>query len=198
MESSKNIIASAVPPLPRIKRSIFIVKKGLQAKFVFLVMVSVVVAVGMMGWDFYHTFGRDIVRDLMDPGLFELFQKIGYVLIVKLAIYLAAVALVAVYLSHKLAGPIYRFELSSRIVAGGDLTHRVRLRKGDELVELQDEFNGMVEALHERVSKDANLAQRISKQLNDLIEHNHIAPDALQRLREIKAEVDHLTAGFKV
>jgi len=88
-------VPAAPVALPRIKRHILIVKKGLQAKFILLVAASVFLAVLLMGWDLYYTFGKDIMRDLMDPGLYELFQKIGHVLMAKLAIYMAVVVIVA-------------------------------------------------------------------------------------------------------
>ncbi|MBI4395726.1 MAG: methyl-accepting chemotaxis protein [Elusimicrobia bacterium] len=190
--------AATAASFPRIKRRILLIKKGLQAKFILMVLFSVFFAVVLIGWDFYSTFGRDIVRDLMDPGLYELFEKVSRVLLAKLVIYMTVVAIVAVFLSHKLAGPIYRFERSAKSVGEGDLTHRVHLRKGDELMELQDEFNGMVQSLQELVSKDHHLARRISKQLDDLMLTQTVSPDVLQRIKEIKAEVDHLSSGFKI
>jgi nitrogen fixation/metabolism regulation signal transduction histidine kinase len=38
-------------------------------------------------------------------------------------------------------------------VAEGDLTHRVYLRKGDQLTELQDQFNNMAGAVNEAVKE---------------------------------------------
>lgn len=192
------ISSLSVVPAPRIRRHIFVVKRGLQMKFIVLVLGCVSVGVSMMGWDIYQTFGRDIVRDLMDPGLYELFHKIGYVLLVKVFLYLLAVTAAAVYLSHKLAGPIYRFERSARVVAEGDLTHQVHLRKGDELMDLQEEFNAMVSSLREKVSGDADLAKKISKKLGTLSEAKTPAPDVLKHLKEIRAEVDCLTRGFRI
>ena len=93
---------------------------------------------------------------------------------------------------------LYRFEQSARTVAGGDLTHRVHLRTGDEMVDLQDEFNAIMQSIHDRVSKDNHLAQRISKQLNDLMQAGGLSPESLRRLQEIKTEVDHITNGFKI
>ncbi len=198
MENSQALSSGQSAPLPRFKRRIFIVKKKLQAKFIVLVMVFVFVAICLMGWDFYDTFGRNIVQDFMDPGLYELFRKVSFVLIAKLSLYMMAVVVVAALISNKLAGPIYRFEKSARIVAEGDLTHRIHLRRGDELVDLQDEFNAMIEALHKHVAKNAHLAKRISTHLQELSHTKDISPDVLKKLQDIKTEVDHLQSGFKI
>jgi nitrogen fixation/metabolism regulation signal transduction histidine kinase len=103
-----------------------------------------------------------------------------------------------VFLSHKLAGPVYRFEKSTQIVSGGDLTYRVRLRKGDELMELQDNFNRMTACLQDRVAKDRNLAERLARQIDELAQNKSLPADAVTRLREMKTELEHITREFKI
>ncbi len=79
----------------------------------------------------------------------------------------------------------------------GDLTHRVALRTGDELMELQEEFNGMTAALQALVQKDRNLALRLSERIDDLAKK---MPDDAARaeLKDIKLELAHLTKSFQV
>lgn len=194
---------SPVPPkndafqTPRIKRRIVLIKRGMQMKFVLLVSVFVFIAVTAIGLDFYFHFGRE-VQNFMDPSLYELFRSDSYIFLLKLALYMVGVVIFAVLASHKLAGPIYRFERSARAVASGDLTHRVRLRVGDELEEFRDEFNGMIESLQRLVSQDAHVAMRVSKQLADLVHERHTGADLQHRLEQIKSDVDHLHKGFKL
>lgn len=182
---------------PRVKRKIVIIKRGMQVKFVFLVSVFVFIAISAIGVDFYFHFGRE-VQNFMDPSLYELFRSDSYIFLLKLALYMIGVTIFAVLASHKLAGPIYRFERSARAVGSGDLTHRVRLRVGDELEDFRDEFNGMTESLQRLVSQDAHVAMRISKQLGDLIDDRHATADVKHRLEQIKSDVDHLHKGFKI
>ena len=182
---------------PRVKRKIVIIKRGMQVKFVFLVSVFVFIAISAIGVDFYFHFGRE-VQNFMDPSLYELFRSDSYIFLLKLALYMVGVTIFAVLASHKLAGPIYRFERSARAVGSGDLTHRVRLRVGDELEEFRDEFNGMTESLQRLVSQDAHVAMRISKQLGDLIDDRHATAEMKSRLEQIKSDVDHLHKGFKI
>jgi methyl-accepting chemotaxis protein len=194
------IPATSTPaPAPRaFKRRTLIIKRGLQVKFILLVMSSVMLAIGLIWLELYRTFGLEIVRDLMDPSLNDVFQGLVFKLLIWMVIYVALLGAVTVYLSNKLGGPIYRFERSTRVLAQGDLTHRVFLRKGDELGSLQDEFNTMADALQRRVVKDRNLAQRISKNMTDLMQAKYLAPEAQKRLEEMKSEIDHMTTDFKV
>jgi methyl-accepting chemotaxis protein len=182
---------------PRIKRKIVIIKRGMQMKFVLLVSVFVFIAITAIGVDFYFHFGRE-VQNFMDPSLYELFRSDSYIFLLKLALYMVGVTIFAVLASHKLAGPVYRFERSARTVASGDLTHRVRLRVGDELEDFRDEFNAMIESLQRLVSQDAHVAMRISKHLAELLNDRRSGADLQHRLEQIKADVDHLHKGFKI
>jgi len=61
---------------------------------------------------------------------------------------------VGVYLSHKVAGPLFRFVMCTREVANGNLKIMVNLRKGDELKELENAFNDMTERMRAVIRED--------------------------------------------
>jgi methyl-accepting chemotaxis protein len=183
-------------PLP--KRRLFLVKRKMQLRIIFLVTGAVALAVALIGTDIYLTIGRDIVRDLMDPGLYGVFKHAAAVTVVKMAVYLAVVAFLAMLLSHKMAGPVYRFERSAAAVSGGDLTHRVHLRRGDDMGDLQEAFNAMVESLQKKAAGDAALAGRLSRALEELSKKEGLPPDLLRRLQDLKADAGRLSSGFKV
>lgn len=61
-----------------------------------------------------------------------------------IAISISILAIISVYITHKLAGPIYRFEKTAKDVIGGDLSVRIRLRKGDDLKELANLLNQLL------------------------------------------------------
>jgi nitrogen fixation/metabolism regulation signal transduction histidine kinase len=116
-------------------------------------------------------------------------------------LYLFLIILTGVYISHRFAGPVHRFEKSSQIAASGDLTHRVALRTGDELHELQEEFNAMMSSLQSLIQKDRNLAQRLSEKLDALgkrIENLNPPLEIKEDMDAIKIELKHLTQSFKI
>ncbi len=65
------------------------------------------------------------------------------------AIFLGMVlsALLSVFVTHRFAGPLYRFQQVVDQMASGDLSTLVRLRKGDDLVELETAVNRALEGL---------------------------------------------------
>jgi nitrogen fixation/metabolism regulation signal transduction histidine kinase len=74
----------------------------------------------------------------------------------------------AIVISHRLAGPLYKFEKSASLVAGGDLTQRVHLRKDDHLAELQNKFNDMVSNMQKETIKDRKIALEVSRDLEKI------------------------------
>jgi methyl-accepting chemotaxis protein len=58
---------------------------------------------------------------------------------------MALTGLVIIYITHRLAGPIYRIEKTSREIAEGDLTRRIRLRENDDLKPIADLLSKVIE-----------------------------------------------------
>ena len=106
--------------------------------------------------------------------------------------------LISLYVSHRFAGPIFRFEKSCQSLSSGDLTHRVALRTGDELMELQEEFNAMASALQALVQKDRNLAQRLAERIEEIAKRPSSDAGLREDLKSFKVELEHLTKSFKV
>jgi len=80
----------------------------------------------------------------------------GWNLFYSLPVNLTLVCLLAIYVvdmlrfTHRFAGPIYRFRKTIQAISRGEPVDLVRLRKGDFLTEMRDEFNEMLKALEER------------------------------------------------
>jgi hypothetical protein len=56
----------------------------------------------------------------------------------------------AIRFSHRLVGPMVRFRRTMQSVAQGEPVRPVKLREGDYLTDLRDDFNQMLEALQRR------------------------------------------------
>lgn len=179
----------------KFQRRTVLVKRALQLKYIGMVFVSVLLASIIVGGDIYYTMLRMLLAE--NPSMQAQVGQFNWIIAVKLVLYLGLMLMISLYVSHRFAGPIYRFEKSAQIVASGDLTHRVSLRTGDELLELQEEFNGMVANLQALVQKDRNLAARLAERLSALSKK---APDGGlgEDLKALKVELEHLTQSFKV
>jgi hypothetical protein len=56
----------------------------------------------------------------------------------------------ALRFSHRLIGPLVRFRQAMQSVARGEPIRPIKLRKGDHLIEFQDDFNAMLQSLQQR------------------------------------------------
>ncbi|MCL2690334.1 MAG: hypothetical protein FWE57_10885 [Chitinispirillia bacterium] len=65
------------------------------------------------------------------------------------------VAMMTVFFSHKLAGPIFRFEKACQRVIDGDYNDVIKLRKGDQLNNLADLLNEAIKISGERIREKA-------------------------------------------
>jgi len=114
------------------------------------------------------TYVRDFSTDvkyrkaLMDTLLWIF--GIGVLLII------VQVALLTIFFSHKLAGPLYRFEKACHSLIDGNYTEAVNLRKGDEMQTLSGLFNDAIRLTRQRITelRDADGEQKKSEVVKNL------------------------------
>jgi len=189
------------------RRRTFLIKAGLQLRYMGIIVSTMLLVAFGVGWIIYFTSWNRIsdTQDLSIDKLADIFNEVNGILIQWVAVFIVIIALLSVFVSHKIAGPVYRLERSAKVVASGDLTHEVRLRHGDELLDLQEAFNSMAEALRKMVAKDREVISRlvasgtrlnesIKKKKHDPAELEHIA----QELYAVIEEHRQVTAGFKI
>jgi methyl-accepting chemotaxis protein len=82
---------------------------------------------------------------------------------------LTLLAWISFRMSHRIAGPIYRFERVVKSVIAGDYDiTAIRLRKGDEFQELANDLNKMMDALRARREEERDVVQNLSQNLEIL------------------------------
>ena len=68
------------------------------------------------------------------------------------------VIVVTLLVSHKIAGPMFRFEKDINRIAQGDLQSRIHIRKGDQFQEMAMALNRMVESIAGRLKTVRDMA----------------------------------------
>lgn len=152
------------------KRSTYIIKKGLQFRYMTTIILTMLIMSSIVGWTIYFSIWSPIASDeLVDlSDISVIFDKVNEQLLFRIPILLVIIAMISIIISHKIAGPVYRFEQSAKKIAEGDLTLRINLRKGDEMQGLAIIFNGMTEKLEEMVKKDRKVVERIIKVIQEI------------------------------
>jgi methyl-accepting chemotaxis protein len=137
------------PQAAQFQRKTIIIKKRLQYHYMALIVTSVLLAFIVFGLDALWTVSKVVNDNPYLMPLLDIIKRMAPLYAIKMALFMCVVLIVSAVISHRMAGPIYKFEKSCSVVAGGDLTHRVYLRKGDQLMDLQECFNNMAAAMHE-------------------------------------------------
>lgn len=108
----------------------------------------------------------------------------SYYSIAILAVVTVAIAVIAVFFSHKIAGPLYRLERSLEAIGSGDLTVVTHFRGDDQLKALADDINVMVRSLN-HLSRGCHDAvegvRRAEENLSALLARADADPETLRR-----------------
>lgn len=119
-------------------------------------------------------------------------------LIPKLIIFILAVAFASIFVSHKIAGPIYRFEKEAKAIGEGDLTVKFKLRKGDELKELADALEKMGGALRNKIKDALESAGELSGGLEKLVGESTEERRIISNLKASLSRFEKNFSSFKV
>jgi len=148
---------------PSLRRRRFYVH-GIQRKYIFLSLVPLIISsfliivflfvpLDVLLYSSASPAAREaIVQDLRALG-FRIWPAIFLAMLVS--------TFLSVFVTHRFAGPLYRFHQVVDQIAAGDLSTGFKLRKGDDLVELETALNRAIESLAETVQE----AQRPLKDL---------------------------------
>jgi methyl-accepting chemotaxis protein len=141
---------------PNFKRKQIYINMDLQFKYSLILVFTMFIEMIIVGVALLYVFSQP-KPDIPGANIYFIYKA---VLAIIIFLTLCNIT-VGVYMSHKVAGPLFRFIMCAREVAAGNLKIQVNLRKGDELRELEAAFNDMTEKLRGVVREER-------KQLQDM------------------------------
>ncbi len=181
------------------KRKNYFIKKKFQMNFIIklglLLLLESVLILALFLYISDDTLTTGYSQSILRVENTQNFFLIPFTLITLICFVAIGLAGMVVFtlLSHRIAGPLYRFEQMLQQVGEGDLTTNVNLRKKDQLKEFEKLINVFVDTLDNRmgnIKRDLEQAQKLVSKVND--------PDAASelnnKLNAIKDEINH----FKV
>lgn len=180
------------------KRQQIYVDTELQFKFSVMLIVIVTAEVLIFGGTISYAFKAFAYNTAEKIYVFYLVMFIVFAGITVLNIFLG------VFLSHKVAGPLYQFEQKVKAITHGDLTAFVELRKGDQLQEFETSFNEMIKALRVAVKEDRETISKINEKIKELnskltaVFKDKDKEEAKKNLHEISKEMKNITQFFKL
>ena len=140
------------------KRRVRFIKKDFQVRFILkfclLVLAGTALSTGAL---FFFSSGT-LTSSFQDSRLvikstsLAILPVVLYTNLITLALIALATAVVTFIISHRLFGPLYRFEKNLEEIGNGNLVKKIRLRKKNQLTDFVATINNMTSSLNSRVS----------------------------------------------
>jgi methyl-accepting chemotaxis protein len=147
------------------RRKKYFIKPGFQSRLTAIFILIVIIVANIVGALVYGFSVQKLEDKLVEESKLPIDSKqLGQALlpgvIIAELISIFVVAFICIFVTHTIAGPVYRMERVVRNIGEGDLTHFTKLRPKDELKDLADAMNDMTMGLRNKVIHlKENLAQ---------------------------------------
>ena len=159
-------------PRPILRRRQYIIKKGLQFRYIGLVFGLALLTSLVTGWTVFatgwHFLGEKLASVYPQGRLVYVLRVTNLALIRNLLLISPLVFILALLFSHRIAGPVYRIGKTLEDISKGNLGLKIRLREGDELVDLADMINNLTENFNKTIVLDKDIAIKIEKDLEEI------------------------------
>ena len=116
--------------------------------------------------DFLFPRASEILADYEKGIVVKILHEVNKNFIPWILILITLVLFASIFLTHRIAGPIYNFKKSLSEMQGGNLAKRIHIRWSDEFKDLAYEINQCISTIDESTSEYKTLAQKI-KELNE-------------------------------
>lgn len=164
---------------PRFKRKQFIVARKFQIKYAGIILLLMFLTAGFCSYAIYYTtmilFGEKLASVYPQGQLVSIVKLVNMRILLSIMIISPFVGFLGIFLSHKIAGPIYRIEKSLDTMASGDLSFRITLRRGDEMVTLADAVNRLSQSISASMILEKTHMENALQELHALREACHSA-----------------------
>jgi methyl-accepting chemotaxis protein len=167
------------------RRKRYIIDKNLQLTLVvynaiyFLVIIAII-GVGLLlplVLQLYDANLTLVQRGEVAAKILYLHARLGPVLLV----ILLALCVHSVLVSHRVAGPLYRFRAVFQQIAEGDLSKVVKIRRGDFLLNEHAKIEEMIEALRSKLTNISNEQAEIGRLIGRLA--HEVNQSSIEELR---------------
>lgn len=193
----------------KFKRKQYIVAKEFQMRYVGIILLFMFLTAALCSYVVYYTsminLGEKLANVYPQGRLVSIVNIVNFRILLSVLLVTPLVAIIAIFLSHRIAGPIFRMEKFMDGIAAGNLGSRIVLRQGDELMTLADGINRLAGKLKSDITvQKASLGKILGEvdSLNKLLASKpndlSAASVILNRLHNEVKELARLLDKYKV
>ncbi len=188
------------------KRKIYFIEKSFQTKFILkfcalaalggILTIGILYVLAMKSTTVSFVNSRVVVRTTADFILPILIQTVA---IVTVLVGLATI-LVTLFVSHKIAGPLYRFKKVLQALTEGDFSGDFKIRHLDQLQDLADAFNRMILKIKTELKAVKDNFRSLKEKLDNIAEQEIVEHKRayLGDLKKIAEELEKIMRYFKI
>ncbi|MDD5434332.1 MAG: methyl-accepting chemotaxis protein [Nitrospira sp.] len=187
---------------PLIRRRNYFIKRKFQVdftiKFLIIILIEVILAIGFFIYMSKGTLTTGFVgSDFRIARTSEFFLPTLFLSnLIILAITGVIGIAVMIIMSHRIAGPLHRFEKVIDEIGKGDLTHRFKLRDKDQLAELSDSITELTVSMDQRIS-DAKIKIKeiltLHTEIQSVLSGKHLTDKELKgQLSAVSKKIEEL------
>lgn len=177
----------------KFKRKQYLVSKEFQLKYVGMILLFIFLTAALCSYVVYYTsmilLGEKLANVYPQGRLVSIVRIVNFRILLSVLLVSPLVAIIGIFLSHKIAGPIYRIEKFLANMATGDLSARINLRQGDELITIAEAINKMSESLKYTISGQK---EQLKKVVSELEELKKVSSSRPQDVAFMKNNIDRL------
>ncbi|MDD5634588.1 MAG: HAMP domain-containing protein [Candidatus Omnitrophica bacterium] len=191
------------------RRRNYFIKKGFQAKFILkfcsLVISGAVISGAIL---FSYIFLRGTVTTAFINSRLSIISTADYVLPILVVASIIAVVIIGLgtiftvlFISHRIAGPLYRIEKSVEAIGAGNLNVKIVLRTTDEVQNMAEKINDMTHSLNVNFRKIKDEYGKFDELVNKMMEaalgEKNLPDDKREVFQKISAERDKIKEMLK-
>jgi len=136
-------------PNPNRRRRYFI-KSGLQTRYLKLIILAIALPTFLFAVCLYYLIFYLMAEQLGIPesiayNITPVLTKINFILLLGLPIIVIVLLWWGIFISHRIAGPVYRLEKELDKISKGNFSLRIKFRKKDELSSVAEGINKVLD-----------------------------------------------------
>lgn len=98
-------------------------------------------------WSIYSAVMQTLINQFHGENLALIKHAITYKLFIRSLLLVFAIAVLSIFISHRMAGPVYKFENTLKALVRGEKVREIGLRKRDEFYDLATAINSLIKSM---------------------------------------------------
>jgi sensor histidine kinase YesM len=144
------------------RRSIFLINKKFQLRFSFYVcswLIALSFVYPLIIFNLFNYLMRYLALDPLGPTIANLEktrEDLLWLLAIMELIFLSLTFLISIFMSHKIAGPLYKLKKTFQEAKAGKLNLKLSFRKRDYFQDLVQPYNEMMESIQQKIAGNSH------------------------------------------